>query len=70
MSMNPSSTGPKFKVGDRVIVNYGYGAREFTLKITLVSPNHGGPGSHRYYGVAASRGACGAYEDQIEGPER
>lgn len=69
-AMLPSSTGPKFKVGDRVTIRdygtFGDGHRDFTLTVTDVFPNYGGRGMHRYYGDT-DRGPFGAYEPQIRG---
>ena len=62
---------PKYAIGDRVIVRdyglFGDGSCAFTLKITEVFPNYGGPGHHRYYGDT-NRGPRGAYENQLDGP--
>lgn len=47
-----------FKVGD--IIRYGRGETAL-MKITEESPNHGGPGLHRYYGLQYYGGPMGAW---------
>lgn len=56
---------PKFKVGDTVVVNHGYGARDIKFTVDTISANHGGANAHRYWGEDARGCAHGAYEDQI-----
>lgn len=62
---------PKYKIGDRVVATrYGIfddRPHKYTIAIDTVSPNHGGAGLHRYYGVTPGRGEVGVYEDEIDG---
>lgn len=53
-------TTPKYKIGDTIIFNHGYGAPDRTMVIEAVSANHGGNGHHRYWG-----GQYGVYEAQV-----
>jgi len=56
---------PKYQVGDVLVVNHGYGAKDVRIKVTEVNANYGGAGNHRYYGKDESGRLLGAYEDQV-----
>lgn len=71
-SATPLISMPKYKITDRVVVNYGPGLFDndtpnITFTIDTVSANHGAIGAHRYWGCDARGQAHGAYEDQIIG---
>ena len=53
---------PKYKVDE--IVRYSDGPTAL-MRIDNVSKDHGGMGSHRYYGAQFYGGAIGAYESDI-----
>lgn len=56
---------PKYQIGDILLVNHGYGAKDIRLKVAKVRANHGGAGNHRYWGKDESGRDWGAYEDQV-----
>lgn len=59
------SEQPKYQIGDVLLVNHGYGAKDICFKVITVRANHGGAGNHRYWGEDGSGRAWGAYEDQV-----
>lgn len=56
------SENPKFNIDQVVRIGDGTTA---LMKISSISPNHGGIGKHRYYGDHVMTGAVGSYEDKI-----
>lgn len=56
---SPEIPAPKFKKGD--VLRYGFGETAL-FEVETVSRNHGGDGSHRYWGSHLLGGPIGAYE--------
>ena len=59
------SSKPRYKVGDRIVINHGFGGPNRTITVSLVSANHGRVGAHRYWGEDTCGVSWGAYEDQV-----
>lgn len=63
--MGKADEAPKFDVGK--VVRYGPGSTAL-MRITAVSPDHGGPGDHFYHGTQYYGGIVSAYEDDCQEP--